>query len=182
MDTITATATSIVNAYSVIRERIPRLCASGALTLVISSGLNRKTQQTIVPTSASSSASKSPCATESTSPTSTEEYLANAPPRESTTSPSAIEVEENTLMIVSALILEWCFTNVMSTAQIRPNSSIALIWLCQPSTTPMAMPVSALCPSASEKNAILLSTAIVPSMPNSGVSRTIAISAFFIKV
>ena len=40
----------------------------------------------------------------------------------------------------------------------------------------------ALCPSASEKNAILLSTAIVPSMPNSGVSRTIAISAFFIKV
>lgn len=85
-------------------------------------------------------------------------------------------------MIVSALILEWCFTNVMSTAQIRPNSSIALIWLCQPSTTPMAMPVSALCPSASEKNAILLSTAIVPSMPNSGVSSTMAISAFFMKV
>ena len=106
METITATATSIVNAYSVIRERMPRLCASGALTLVMSSGLNRKIQQTTVPASASSSASKSLCATESTSPTSTEEYLANAPPRESTTRPSAIEVEENTLMIVSALILE----------------------------------------------------------------------------
>ena len=44
--------------------------------------------------------------TESTSPTSTEEYRANAPPCESTTRPSATDVEENTLMIVSALILE----------------------------------------------------------------------------
>ena len=51
-----------------------------------------------------------------------------------------------------------------------------------PSTTPMAMPVSALWPSASEKNAILLSTAIVPSMPNSGVMSRIASSAFFMNV
>ena len=144
IDTMTATATSIVNAYSVILERMPRLCASGALTLVISSGLNRNTQQTMVPTSATSSETRSPCAMESTSPTSTEEYFANAPPRESTTRPNAMDVEEKTLMIVSALILEWCLTNVISTAQRMPNSSMALIWLCQPSTTPMAMPVSAL--------------------------------------
>ena len=44
------------------------------------------------------------------------------------------------------------------------------------------MPVSALCPSASEKKAILLSTAIVPSTPNSGVISSIAKSAFFMNV
>ena len=46
----------------------------------------------------------------------------------------------------------------------------------------MAMPVSALCPSASEKKAMRLSTAIVPSRPKSGVISKSASSAFFMKV
>lgn len=50
-----------------------------------------------------------------------------------------------------------------------------------PSITPMAIPVNALCPRASEKNAILLFTAIVPSIPNNGVTSRTAIKAFFIK-
>ena len=70
----------------------------------------------------------------------------------------------------------------MSIAQRMPKTSIESIWLSMPSTTPMAMPVSALCPSASEKKAILLSTAIVPSMPKSGVISSIASRAFFMNV
>ena len=38
-----------------------------------------------------------------------------------------MDVEENTLMIVSALILELCLTNVMSTAQRMPKASIDTI-------------------------------------------------------
>ena len=63
-----------------------------------------------------------------------------------------------------------------------PKISIAAIWFSQPSITPMAMPVSALWPRASEKKAILLSTAIVPSRPKSGVMSSIASSAFFMNV
>ena len=182
MDTMTATATRIVKPYSVSRARIPRLRASGELMLVTISGLKSTIQAISANASVIASAARSACVMESTSPTSTEEYLANAPPRESTTRPSAMDVDENTLMIVSALILELCLTQVMSTAQRTPKMSMAAIWFSQPSTTPMAMPVSALWPSASEKNAILLSTAIVPSKPNSGVMSSMASSAFFMNV
>ena len=49
-----------------------------------------------------------------------------------------------------------------------------------PRITPRAMPVMAECPSASEKNAILLLTIMVHSRPKSGVMSRMAISAFFI--
>lgn len=45
---------------------------------------------------------------------------------------------------------------------------------------PMAIPVRAECPNASEKNAILLLTIMVPNMAKIGVTNTIAINAFFI--
>ena len=50
-----------------------------------------------------------------------------------------------------------------------------------PHTTPTAIPVRAECPNASEKNAILLLTIIVPRMPNSGVIIRTARNAFLIK-
>ena len=91
-------------------------------------------------------------------------------------------VEENTLMMVSALILEWCLTKVMSTAQRMPKQSMGTIWSRAPSITPRATPVRALCPRASEKKAMRLSTAMVPSIPNRGVIISMAISALRMKL
>ena len=47
--------------------------------------------------------------------------------------------------------------------------------------TPTAIPVKAECPSASEKNAILLLTIIVPRIPNNGVMIRTATNALTIK-
>ena len=47
---------------------------------------------------------------------------------------------------------------------------------------PIAIPQIAECPSASEKNAILLFTIIVPKIANIGDTNIIAIKAFFINV
>ena len=69
----------------------------------------------------------------------------------------------------------------MSTAQITPNTSMLTRSFPTPRIMPRPMPVSALCPSASEKNAICWLTAMVPSRPSSGVSSRMARNAFFIK-
>ena len=45
-----------------------------------------------------------------------------------------------------------------------------------------AIPVKAECPNASEKNAILLLTIMVPNTAKMGVTKIMAINAFFIKV
>ena len=51
-----------------------------------------------------------------------------------------------------------------------------------PSNIPIAIPVKAECPNASEKNAILLFTIIVPNIAKIGVINSIANNAFFINV
>ena len=51
-----------------------------------------------------------------------------------------------------------------------------------PNNTPIAIPVSAEWPNASEKNAIFLFTIIVPIIANIGADNNIAINAFFINV
>lgn len=106
METITATATSIVNAYSVMRGtnaaalRQRRVDAGNEQRVKQENpaddraGQRQQQRQQIALRHGKHVAHQHG------------EYLANAPPRESTTRPSAIEVEENTLMIVSALILE----------------------------------------------------------------------------
>jgi hypothetical protein len=53
--------------------------------------------------------------------------------------------------------------------------------LTTPKIVPIATPVNAECPSASEKKAIRLFTIIVPKIPKSGVMIRIANRAFFIK-
>ena len=53
--------------------------------------------------------------------------------------------------------------------------------LAIPNNIPIAIPVNAECPSASEKKAILLLTIIVPNIAKIGDINNIAISAFFIK-
>ena len=61
------------------------------------------------------------------------------------------------------------------------NTTIDIFVSEIPSIMPIAIPVNAECPKASEKNASLLFTIIVPKIPNSGVMINIAINAFFIK-
>ncbi len=110
------------------------------------------------------------------------EYFAKPPYAERITTPSAIPIEENTPIIVSD---EEIFDSIMleipsenNTA--KPKREIAI--LSTPSITPIAIPVNAQWPIASEKNDILLFTIIVPTSPNKGAIRIIAKKAFFIKV
>ena len=105
-------------------------------------------------TSAHSSHTRSLGVTASTSPMSSEEYLAKPPPRARITSPRAMLVEENTLMTVSAEAAPVCLIRQMSTAHTMPKISMLARSLCSPSTMPRPMPVRAECPSASEKKAI----------------------------
>lgn len=70
------------------------------------------------------------------------------------TSPSAMDVDENTLMIVSADAAPVCLIRLIMIAQITPKISMLTRSFPMPSTIPRPMPVSALCPRASEKNAI----------------------------
>nr|WP_301004310.1 hypothetical protein [uncultured Bacteroides sp.] len=62
-----------------------------------------------------------------------------------------------------------------------PNAIIQSNGSLNPNTVPIPIPVKALCPNASEKKAILLFTAIVPSNANKGAKNSIANKAFFIK-
>ena len=100
---------------------------------------------------------------------------------DSTSTPAATDVDEKTLMIVSVDAAPVCLIRQISSAQTMPNTSIASKSLDTPSRMPSPMPVSALCPRASEKNAICWLTAIVPSSPSSGVSSRIARSALTMK-
>ena len=60
------------------------------------------------------------------------------------------------------------------------NKIIPTFMFVTPNTIPIAIPVNAECPNASEKKAILLLTIIVPNIANIGVIKIIAINAFFI--
>ena len=84
-------------------------------------------------------------------------------------------------MMVSVFWVCFAFSRFNTSAKTMAKAIMVRFVSATPSTTPMAMPVSAECPSASEKNAILLLTIMVPRMPNSGVMIRMASSAFFIK-
>ena len=64
------------------------------------------------------------------------------------------EVEEKTEMTVSAEAEPVCLIRPIRIAQITPNTSMLTRSFPMPRIMPRPMPVSALCPSASEKNAI----------------------------
>ena len=90
--------------------------------------------------------------------------------------------EENTPITVSADdIREWRI-RFISSAKITANTTITSEVFATPSSSPMPTPVSAECPSASEKKDIPLLTTSVPSMENSGIISTMASSALRIKL
>ncbi len=76
--------------------------------------------------------------------------------------------DENTLITVSAEALPLFLIFVIKRPIKTPNAMRDIISFFTPKSTPNAIPVKALCPKASEKNAILLLTAIVPKIAISG--------------
>ena len=76
--------------------------------------------------------------------------------------------------MVSAPALPRYFIQFKKRAKRMPNTIMEIVVSMTPSTTPMAIPVIAECPRASEKKAIRLLTIIVPSRPKSGVMRMTA--------
>ncbi len=104
------------------------------------------------------------------------------PPDDRSTSPRATAVDENTPMIVSVDVLLLFLMIVITTAKTTENRTAPTSGCSPPNSAPMAIPVNAPCPMESEKNAILLLTTIVPSRPNSGVIKSTASSAFFMKL
>jgi hypothetical protein len=116
------------------------------------------------------------------SPTSNPVYFEKLPPLDKMTRPMDILREEKTEMTVSVETVFLRFILFKSNANTTANTSIAMFVSAIPNNVPIATPVMAECPKASEKNAILLFTIIVPRIPNKGVTIRIARRAFFIKL
>ena len=116
-----------------------------------------------------------------TSPTKRLEYLLKLPPRDKIARPIAIQQEEKTEIIVSVDAVLLLLIQFSNNAKTIPKITMDRFVSGIPHTTPTAIPVRAECPNASEKNAILLLTIIVPRMPNSGVIIRTARNAFLIK-
>ena len=95
--------------------------------------------------------------------------------------PKATAVLENTPIRVSAAWLLRLRTKENSSANATENNTAAQMGAPIPQILPMAIPVKAECPSASEKKLIRPVTTMVERMPKSGAISRTARSAFFIK-
>ena len=95
--------------------------------------------------------------------------------------PSATAVEENTPMTVSLARADRRRTRLNSRAKTTAKITAARVGRSKPQMAPMAMPVKAEWPRASEKKDIRLWTTIVDRIPNRGVMTSTASRACFIK-
>ena len=95
--------------------------------------------------------------------------------------PRATAVEENTPITVSLAMAVRRRTRLNSRANTRAKSTAAQVGSLKPHRAPMAMPVKAEWPRASEKKDIRLCTTMVDRMPNRGEMTSTASRAFFIK-
>ena len=95
--------------------------------------------------------------------------------------PRATAVEENTPITVSLARAERRRTRLNSRANTTAKSTAAQVGSLKPQMAPMAMPVKAECPKASEKKDIRLWTTMVDNTPNRGEMTSTASRAFFIK-
>lgn len=103
------------------------------------------------------------------------------PPRVEMKMPRAMAVEEKTPMTVSLAILLFCCTRVNSRAKTTDSATAHQVLSARPQSAPMAMPVKAEWPRASEKKAIRCSTTMVLNSANRGEMTRMASRAFFIK-
>ena len=108
-------------------------------------------------------------------------FVKLCPPRVLRKMPRATAAEEKTLMAVSLAMWVFWRTRVKSRAMTTAKTTAAPTGRVRPQRAPMAMPVKAEWPRASEKKAMRLSTTMVESRPKRGVTTRTARSAFFIK-
>ena len=102
-------------------------------------------------------------------------------PRVEMKMPSATAVEEKTPMTVSLASRVRRRTKLKSRAKTREKRTAAQVGSEKPQRAPMAMPVKAEWPRASEKKDIRLWTTMVDRMPNRGEMTSTASRAFFMK-
>ena len=103
------------------------------------------------------------------------------PPRVLRKMPRATAAEEKTLMAVSLAMWVFWRMRVKSRAMTTAKTTAAPTGSARPHRAPMAMPVKAEWPRASEKKAMRLSTTMVDSRPKRGVTTSTASRAFFMK-
>ena len=160
---------------------IPLLFASVSLILKACSLLKQNPQKTNVITKIPHNLIISFGVILKISPTIKPEYCKNAPFLARIARPTAVPSEENTEITVSVDKVFLRLIQFNKKANAIANTIIEILVSDTPRITPIAIPVKAECPSASEKNAILLFTIIVPKIPNNGVIMSMASNAFFIK-
>lgn len=181
MDTITINAVSTAKRFSIHATEMPLLDANVLFRLTANSLLNPNSQNKRVIIKIKTRYKISLGVMLKMSPTKILEYLLKFPPLDKIARPRATLKEENTEMTVSVdeatRLLIWFRSNANAMA----NTAIERFVSSTPSTTPSAIPVSAECPNASEKNAIFRLTIIVPINPNKGVITKIAKKAYLIK-
>jgi hypothetical protein len=182
IEMVTMTAIRILKRISIRRTFKPRLRAKDEFILTSNNLLNINTQKSREPKATNISMISSLGLMLNMSPIRKREYLVNPPPRERITIPKATAVEENTPIIVSAEVVVEALTIDIPSARRMEKASIAHNGSRIPKTTPMAIPVKAEWPKASEKKAILLLTTMVPKRPNRGVTNKTANRAFCIKM
>ena len=95
--------------------------------------------------------------------------------------PRATAVEEKTPMTVSLAIRVRLCTQVKSRAKTTASATAHQVASTRPQRVPMATPVKAECPRASEKKAMRFSTTMVDSSPKRGEMTRMASRAFFMK-
>ena len=103
------------------------------------------------------------------------------PPRVEIKIPRATAVEENTPITVSLARAERRRTQLKSRANTTAKSTAAQVGSLKPQMAPIAIPVKAEWPRASEKKDMRLCTTIVERIPKSGEMTSTASRAFFIK-
>ena len=182
MVTVTTTAMAAVNRKFFQTTLIPRLSARAWWTEESIMWLKEVTHSTTSRARITARSAISLGATLRMSPMSRVLNLVKlCPPRVLRKMPSATAAEEKTLMAVSLAMRVFCRTRVNSRAMTTAKITAAQVGWLRPHRAPMAMPVKAECPRASEKKAIRLSTTIVDRRPNRGVMTSTASRAFFMK-
>lgn len=161
---------------------MPRLLASDGFKLTSNNGLKTTNHSTIITTNTIAKISKSTGRILNKSPIKYVAYLLKPPLEDKMTIPRATAEDENTPMMVSVEAVFALLTLIMASVISKEKAIMVPIGLLMPKSTPMAIPVSAEWPRASEKNDILLLTVIVPNMPSKGLTSKIPINAFFIKL
>ena len=132
--------------------------------------------------SVSASAPISPGVTERMSPMRYWLYFVKLPPpKVAAKIPRATALLEKTPIMVSAAWLERLRTQEKSREKATLNNTAAQVGEARPQMAPMAMPVNAECPRASEKKLILPVTIMVERSPKRGAMHSSASRAFFIK-